>query len=42
MSVWLFSCGTAREGEKSFANKLARALHADISGADTEWKVWMS
>ncbi|HFV1267397.1 TPA: RHS repeat-associated core domain-containing protein, partial [Escherichia coli] len=42
MSVWLFSCGTAREGDKSFASKLARALHANVTGADTQWQVWMA
>ncbi|EQN32133.1 RHS repeat domain-containing protein, partial [Escherichia coli] len=42
MSVWLFSCGTAREGNKSFASKLARALHANVTGADTQWQVWMA
>ncbi|EKT7570212.1 RHS repeat-associated core domain-containing protein, partial [Salmonella enterica] len=42
MPVWLFSCGTAREGEGSFASKLAKALHAKVTGADTDWQVWMA
>ncbi|EAX2628241.1 TPA_asm: type IV secretion protein Rhs [Salmonella enterica subsp. salamae serovar 58:d:z6] len=41
MPVWLFSCGAAREGDKSFASNLAKALHAKVTGADTEWQVWM-